>query len=91
MQGCPQSDDVLKNAARKILHYRQLYADLPDPVVFMSSSVSTSGRVYDDFLLLFSCILIVKILIWEENCPRNLISFVSCGLSTCLTLRDQWV
>ena len=34
------------------MHLRQLYADLPDPVVFMTVPVRTSGRVYDDFLRL---------------------------------------
>jgi hypothetical protein len=44
----------LKNTARKkILHYRQLYADLPDPMVFMPVAVNTSGRLYDDFVRLF--------------------------------------
>jgi predicted metal-dependent peptidase len=46
----------LKNTARKkVLHYRQLYADLPDQMVFVHVAVDTSGRLYDDFLrLLFS-------------------------------------
>jgi hypothetical protein len=39
----------------KIRHYRQIYADRPDPIVFLSITVSTSGRVYEDFTrLLFS-------------------------------------
>jgi hypothetical protein len=33
----------------KIRHYRQIYADRPDPIVFLSVAVSTSGRVYEDF------------------------------------------
>ena len=36
----------------KIIHYRRLYADRPDPVVFMPLVVNTSGRLYDDFLRL---------------------------------------
>jgi len=36
----------------KIRHYRQLYTDRTDPVVFLSVTVSTSGRVYDDFVRL---------------------------------------
>ena len=49
----PQPDSALKNAARiKIRHYRQLYAERPDPIVFLPVTVSTSGRVYDDFALL---------------------------------------
>ena len=49
----PQPDGALNNAARiKIRHYRQLYADRPDPMVFLPVAVSTSGRVYDDFVRL---------------------------------------
>jgi hypothetical protein len=33
----------------KIRHYRQIYADRPDPIVFLPVDVSTSGRVYEDF------------------------------------------
>jgi hypothetical protein len=33
----------------KIRHYRQIYADRPDPIVFLPIAVSTSGRVYEDF------------------------------------------
>jgi hypothetical protein len=46
----PVTDGVLNNAARmKIRHYRQIYAYRPDPIVFLSIAVSTSGRVYEDF------------------------------------------
>jgi hypothetical protein len=37
----------------KIRHYRQIYADMPDPIVFLSITVSTSGLVYEDFVRLF--------------------------------------
>jgi hypothetical protein len=37
----------------KILHYRQIYTDRSDPIVFLPISVSTSGRVYEDFTRLF--------------------------------------
>jgi hypothetical protein len=41
----------LKNAARKkLFRYRQLYADLPDPIFFMPVAVNTSGRLCEDFL-----------------------------------------
>ena len=33
----------------KIRHYRQIYEDRPDPIVFLPITVSTSGRVYEDF------------------------------------------
>ena len=48
--GAPQSDGALNKAAsNKIRHYRQIYADRPDPVVFLPITVSTSGQVYEDF------------------------------------------
>jgi hypothetical protein len=37
----------------KIRHYRQIYADRPDPIVFLPITVSTSGHVYEDFRLFF--------------------------------------
>jgi hypothetical protein len=39
-------------ARKKIIHYRQLYIDRPDPIVFMPVAVDTSCRIYDDFLRL---------------------------------------
>ena len=51
--GAPQPDGALKNAAsKKIRHYRQLYADKPDPVIFLPVSVNTSGHIYEDFVRL---------------------------------------
>jgi hypothetical protein len=37
---------------KKILHYRQLYLDRPDPIVLMPVVVDTSVRIYDDYLRL---------------------------------------
>jgi hypothetical protein len=51
--GVPEPDGVIKAVGRKkILHYRQLYVDRPDPIDFMSVAVDTSDRIYDDFLRL---------------------------------------
>ena len=67
-----QSDGALNKAVRiKIRHYRQLYVDRPDPIVFLPVTVSTSGRVYDDFAC-FSCTRTVRLVFWSENYPRNL-------------------
>ena len=42
--GAPQSDGDLNNTVRiKIRHYRQLYTDRPDPIVFLTVVISTSG------------------------------------------------
>jgi hypothetical protein len=51
----PEPDGSIKTVVRplkKILHYRQLYVDRPDPIAFMSVTVDTSVRIYDDFLRL---------------------------------------
>jgi len=78
----PQSDGALNTAVRKkIRHYRQIYGRQwgqdyrPDPIVFLPVSVSTSGRVYDDFtgLLFLHAHREASIL---ENYLRNLNSFV---------------
>jgi hypothetical protein len=46
----PQPDGALNKAARmKIRHYRQIYEDRPDPIVFLTITVNTSGHVYEDF------------------------------------------
>jgi hypothetical protein len=37
---------------KKILHYRQLYLDRPDPIAIMPVAVDTSDRIYDEFLRL---------------------------------------
>ena len=51
--GTPQSDDTLNDISRiKNNHYRQKYAELPEPVVFMPVAASTSGRINEDFLRL---------------------------------------
>ena len=51
--GAPQPDGALNNAARiKNNHYRQKYAELPEPVVFMPVAASTSGRINEEFLRL---------------------------------------
>ncbi len=51
--GGPEPDGDLKVVVRKkIIHYRQLYIDHPEPIVFMPVVVDTLGRIYDDFLRL---------------------------------------
>jgi len=51
--GAPEPDGAIKVVAmKKILHYRQLYIDRPEPIAFMPVAVDTSDRIYDDFLRL---------------------------------------
>ena len=45
-----QSDGGLNDETRiKIRYCRQIYSDIPDPIVFLPVPVITSGHVYDDF------------------------------------------
>jgi hypothetical protein len=51
----PHPDGPVKNVVRtKIIHYMRLNTDCPDPIVFMSLEVNTSGHLYDDFVI-FLC------------------------------------
>jgi hypothetical protein len=46
----PEFDGTLREVARtKILHYRQLYLNRPDPIAFLPAAADTTDRVYDDF------------------------------------------
>ncbi len=48
--GEPELDDALREVDRKkILHYRQLNINRPDPIAFLPAAVDTTGRLYDDF------------------------------------------
>jgi hypothetical protein len=49
----PDPDGVIQDAVRiKIRHYRNIYLNRPDPIVFLSLAVDTSDRLYDDFICL---------------------------------------
>ena len=49
----PDPDGSLKETVRiKIRHYRNVYWNLPDPIVFIPVAVDTTGHEYDDFIRL---------------------------------------
>ena len=56
----------------------------------MSVAVNTSSHLYDDFLCLLLLHAHREASALAGELPRNLISFVSCALPACLTLRDQF-
>ncbi len=75
-----KADSVFKNETRsKNFHYRKLYLDLPDPIVFLPLAVNTSGRLYDDAqmtsFVCSSCTINVRYLSLSINYRRNRISF----------------
>ena len=51
--GAPDPDAALKEVVRiKISHYRNLYLNHPEPIAFIPLAVDTTGRMYDEFILL---------------------------------------
>ena len=88
----PQPDGTLKFLNKgtriKIRHYRQMYVDRPDPIVFLPVAVNIrveSMRTLYDY---FSYTWTVKLVFWPENYLRNRISFVSCELHVWLILKS---
>ena len=74
----------------KIRHYRQIYADRPDPIVFLPITVSTSGssgRVYEDFTWMLFLHAHREASILAGELPEELSSFVSCELHAWLILK----
>jgi len=46
----PEPYGPLETVVRtKIIHYRQIYLNRPDPIAFIPVTVDTSDRIYDDF------------------------------------------
>ena len=43
---------ILTQIRIKIRHYRNLYLNHPDPIVFIPLTVDTTGRMYDEFIRL---------------------------------------
>ena len=51
--GAPDPDVALKDVTRiKIRHYRNLYLNHPDPIVFIPLAVDTTGRLFEEFIRL---------------------------------------
>ncbi len=51
--GAPDPHGALKDVSRiRIRHYRNLYLNRPDPIVFIPLTVDTSGRLYEEFICL---------------------------------------
>jgi hypothetical protein len=83
--GVPHPDGALNNDVRiKNNHYRQKYAELPEPVVFMPVAASTSGRINEEFLRLMFLHdhLDVSVLVGELSEESTQFRFIRAG---CLT------
>ncbi len=96
----PHPDGTLNKTTRmKIRDYRQIYVDSPDPIVFLTVSVNTSGRFYEDFTRLFFLDTHREGSILSRELPdshipnvqiplsRNLIIFISFDFHTWLILK----
>ena len=56
----PQPDGDLNNTVRlKNKHYKRIYDDLSEPVVFMSVTANTSGRINEESLR-FVCFVVTQ-------------------------------
>ena len=79
--GVPDPDEALKDVTRiKIRHYRNLYLNHPDPIVFIPLAVDTTGRLYEEFIRLLFLDAhreLPRHRIWLMSCQRNRTSFDS--------------
>ncbi len=79
--GAPEPDGSLEVVARKkIIHYRQLYIDHPEPIAFMPVAVDTSDRNYDDFLRLVFVHAHREASALSNDIPEESVTFVSFTL-----------
>ena len=86
--GVPNPDgDLMVTVGSQILHYRRIYLDHPNPIAFMPLAVNTSGRLYDDFFLLFFFHTHRGASVLCNEVPRNRISFDFFVLLPWLILR----
>jgi hypothetical protein len=83
--------DIKAVVRKKILHYRQLYVDRPDPIAFMPVVVDTSGSIYDDFLCLLFLYVHRAASPLPNDIPRNPVTFVFFTLCVYPILRGQLV
>ena len=89
--GAPEPDGALKVVARKkIIHYRQLYLDRPEPIAFMPVAVDTSGRIYDDFLRLLFLHPHREASALANDIPEESGQFRFVRMLVSLILRGQW-
>jgi hypothetical protein len=55
----------------------RLYTDLSDPIVFVPIAMKLRVPYSMTLVLIFPFIPIVRLVLWTENCPRNLIFSLS--------------
>jgi hypothetical protein len=89
--GEPELDGALREVVRtKILHYRELYLNRPDPIVFLPAEADTTGRVYDDFSRLLFLTITVKLRLLSTKYRWNRVNFASSVRFVMLILKGQW-
>jgi hypothetical protein len=70
--GAPQPDGALNKTTRiKIRHYRQIYENRSDPIVFLPVVVNTSGHVYEDFTRLLFLHTHREVRVLAEELPEG--------------------
>ena len=88
--GEPETDGALRTVTRKkILHFRQLYINRPEPIAFMPVAVDTT--VFMTILVAyFFCTLTGNLHLWLTRYRRNRSNFDFFGRLVMQILRDQW-
>ena len=94
----PELDGALREVARKkILHYRQLYINRPDPIARLPVAVDTTGRLYDYMMIIvvyYFYTLTVKLRLWttkyRSEIPEESDQFRFFVRPVMLILKGQW-
>ncbi len=82
-----QLDGTLREVvSKKILHYRQLYINRPDPIVFLPVVVDCMMIL----VVYYFWTLTVKFRLWPTKYRRNRVNFASFVRPAMLTLKGQW-
>ncbi len=72
----------------KIRHYRQIYVDSPDPIVFLSITVGTSTHVYVDIVRILFLHMHREASILAGELPEELEQFRFLRASRLANLKD---
>ena len=77
-------------ARAKIHHYRQLYIDHPEPIVFIPVEVDTADRIYEDFSRLLFLYVHRETSTLGNELPEESEQFRFLHPFALIILRGQW-